>query len=93
MFSMSDITATLVDDAFRKNPMRWSLFYASSGATLIMFIILCTLSAWSVHLGRQVSAILADVEMLIPEIKDSLSLLQFMCEADNFTKTYGPCPL
>ena len=93
MSPMSDITAHLVDGSFRKNPVRWSLFYASSGATLIMFIILCTLSAWSVHLGRQVSAILADVEMLIPEIKNSLSLLEFMCKADNFTNTYGPCPL
>lgn len=91
---MNDITEQLVEShSFRKNPVRWALFYVSSGATLIMFVILCTLSAWSVHLGRQVSMILTDVELLIPEIKDSLTLLEFICKADNFTKRYGECPM
>lgn len=79
--------------SFKKNPVHWTLFYSSTAATIIMFIILCTLSAWSVHIGRQVSEILRDVEDLIPNISESLDLLVFICKSENFTSTYGACPL
>lgn len=78
--------------SFKKNPVHWSMFYASTFATLVMFIILCALSSWSIHIARQVSEILSDVDILIPEIKNSLSLLEFMCKSENFTKNYGVCP-
>lgn len=78
--------------SFKKNPVHWSMFYASTFATLIMFIILCALSSWSIHIARQVSEILSDVDILIPEIRNSLSLLEFMCKSENFTKNYGVCP-
>jgi hypothetical protein len=78
--------------SFKKNPVHWSMFYASTFATLVMFIILCALSSWSIHIARQVSEILSDVDILIPEIRNSLSLLEFMCKSENFTKNYGVCP-
>ena len=78
--------------SFKKNPVHWTMFYASTFATLVMFIILCALSSWSIHIARQVSEILSDVDILIPEIRNSLSLLEFMCKSENFTKNYGVCP-
>jgi len=90
---MSEMMEQFVESrSFRKNPVHWSLFYASTIATLVMFIILCALSSWSIHIAQQVSEILTDVDMLIPDIKDSLTLLEFICKSENFTKRYGGCP-
>lgn len=74
---------------FKDNPFKWSLFYTSAAATIVMFIILCTLSAWSVHLGNQVSQTLHDVDEIMPEIKETLALVKYICKMENFTKVYG----
>lgn len=90
---MSDMMEQFVESrSFKKNPVHWSMFYASTFATLVMFVILCALSSWSIHIAQQVSEILSDVQLLIPDIKESLSLLEFMCKSENFTKAYGDCP-
>ena len=91
---MSELLDELVASrSFRNNPLHWSLFYASAFATVVMFIILCALSSWSIHIARQVSTILVDVELLLPDIKESLALLEFMCKSANFTRSYGACPM
>lgn len=88
---------TLLDTfSFRRNRANYSLFYAASGATLVMFIILCSLSGWSVSIGQQINALvedghetLTDVQQLLPEAFKALKILQAMCKHENFTKTWG----
>lgn len=78
--------------SFRRNPVRWSLFYASAASSVFMFVILCTLSIWSIHIGSEVRETLNGVNEIVPEVKESLQMLQFICSHENFTKRYGSCP-
>ena len=82
--------------SFKRNPIKWSIFYGSAFATGIMFIILCSLSAWSISIGTQITEvvqqstqILSDVDAMLPKIEESIRLLETICEHENFTKTYG----
>jgi hypothetical protein len=82
--------------SFKRNPVRWSIFYGSAVATGTMFVILCALSAWSISIGTQITGvvhqstqILSDVDKMLPKIEESIRLLETICEHDNFTKHYG----
>lgn len=91
---MSDIVEQLIESrSFRRNPVHWTIFYVTASISTIMFIILCTLSAWSLHVGNQVSETLHDVQSLVPQIQESIHLLEYICKHDNFSKAYGKCPL
>jgi len=82
--------------SFKRNPIKWSVFYGSAIATGIMFIILCSLSAWSISIGTQITEvvqqstqILSDVDAMLPKIQESIQILEAICEHENFTKRYG----
>jgi hypothetical protein len=82
--------------SFRRNPIHWSIFYGTSLATIIMFIILCALAAWSISIGQQITSvvqqsteILSDIHVMLPEISNSIRILQLICKHDNFTSRYG----
>lgn len=82
--------------SFKRNPIGWSIFYATSAATVIMFIILVTLSVWSITIGHKITELvgqgsetLADVQEIMPQVKDSLRILHEMCKHENFTKSWG----
>jgi len=88
-----DIVERLIESrSFKNNPVTWSVFYVSSVVNVIMFCILCALSAWAVHLGQQASEMLSDIREITPEVRRSLELLRFMCHHRNFTRTWGECP-
>ena len=89
-------TALLDTFSFQNNRVNYSLFYAASGATLVMFIILCSLSIWSISIGTQINGLvrtghetLEDVQAMLPEARDALRILQVMCNHENFTKSWG----
>jgi len=82
--------------SFKRNPISWSIFYATSAATVIMFIILVSLSVWSIIIGQQITELvaqstetLADVQEIMPQAKDSLRIIREMCKHENFTKSWG----
>lgn len=93
----SNLRETLIDTfSFRRNRLNYSIFYSASAATLIMFVILCSLSSWSVSIGTEVNNLvstghetLEDVRQLLPEARDALRILQAMCRHENFTKRWG----
>ena len=89
----NDIVERLIESrSFKNNPVTWSVFYASSIVNVIMFCILCALSAWAVHLGQQASEILVDIREITPEVRRSLELLRYMCKHTNFSRVWGECP-
>ena len=93
----SELRDTLLDTfSFRNNRVNYSIFYAASGATMIMFIILCSLSGWSISIGQQINSLvqnghetLEDVQILLPEAHKALGILEAMCKHENFTKVWG----
>ena len=92
----------LVDSfSFRRNRVNYSIFYVASASTVIMFVILCTLSAWSVHIGHQISALVKEghetldyVQQILPDAEHALGILRVMCRHENFTRVWGndTCP-
>ncbi len=93
---------TLVDHfSFRRNKINYSLFYMASASSIVMFIILCTLSAWSVNIGMQITDLvqeghetLAYVKEILPDAEEALGILKVMCKHENFTRVWGndTCP-
>jgi len=92
----------LVDSfSFNKNKRRWTLFYVASTSSIVMFGILVGLSSWSVSIGSRVNDLvsqghetLEDVQKMLPDAEQALAILKFMCNHENFTRTYGhnACP-
>ena len=87
--------------SFKKNKINWTLFYAASGSSIVMLMILVGLSSWSVSIGSEINdlviqgqEILNDVEKLLPNAEQALELLKYMCSHKNFTRSYGKdaCP-
>lgn len=90
------LSAIYESRTFRKSPVRWLAFYGTTLATILMFVILCALSAWSISIGHrlsdvldQSSEILSDVDVIMPEVKNSLRIIKQMCLHENFTKRWG----
>ena len=89
----NDIVERLIQSrSFKQNPATWSIFYATGIVSVVMFCILCTLSIWTVNLGREASEMLSDIREITPEVRKSLELLRYMCKHENFTRKWGECP-
>ena len=93
--SHSPLREALADSfAFRKHKVNYSLFYVSSISTIIMFIVLCSLTSWSVYLGRQITNLVEEghstldyVKAILPDAEEALGILKVMCKHENFTKS------
>ena len=75
--------------SFKRNRLSWSIFYVTSVATVIMFIIIVALSAWSIAIGQQITELVLDMQTIMPQAKDSLRIVREMCQHENFTKKWG----
>ena len=79
--------------AFKHHRFQWVLFYAGSAATLISFIILCTISAWTLSVAREISAIVSTAGETLRDVETMLPILKDICRHSNFTRIYGDvCP-
>jgi len=75
--------------SFRRNPATWSAFYGASFATLVMFIILCTLSAWSITMAHNITDVVRQSKEILRDVEQMLPALRAICQHENFTKNYG----
>lgn len=82
--------------SFKHNPINWSIFYATSASIVIIFIILVALSVWSITIGQKIAELVAqgsetltDIQVLMPQAKESLRIVREMCRHENFTKAWG----
>ena len=87
--------------SFKRNKINWSIFYGTACATTVMFLILVSLSGWSISIGGEINNLVAqgqetltDVQRMLPDAVQALDILKFMCKHENFTRTYGhdACP-
>ena len=75
--------------SFKANPVRWGLFYGSAAATLLMFIILCSLASWSISVGAEISVLMKQASDILKDVEEMLPMLQTICKHENFTRSYG----
>ena len=93
----NNLRDTLLDTlSFKRHRVQYSLFYAASGATFIMFVILCSLSGWSVSIGQKVNELVADghetlqdLQEILPQGREALRIIRAMCRHENFTPVWG----
>lgn len=81
---------TLVESrSFKYHRVQWTLFYAASGATLVIFIILCALSAWTLGVAREINQIVSSTTGILADVEEMLPVLKAICTHSNFTRLYG----
>ena len=65
------------------------MFYASSIATAIMFVILCSLSIWSLSVAHKINSLVGKSADILDDVEEMLPILAAICKHSNFTRTYG----
>ena len=85
----SSLLETLQESrSFKRNPIKWSIFYGSAIATCIMFFILCGLSIWTLQVGHEITNIVTKSTEILNDVEEMLPWLQAICKHENFTKRY-----
>jgi len=85
-----NLMATLIESrSFKRNKLHWVTFYGASVATAIMFIILCSLSAWTLSVAHEINGVVAKSTAILNDVEKMLPILTAICDHENFTKRYG----
>ncbi len=78
----------------RENNYRF--FYAASGAAITSVIFLLVITGYTAftathvgHLMNDMSEVVEDIRVILPDARDSLRIIREMCKHENFTKTWG----
>lgn len=84
------LMATLIESrSFARNKLQWLIFYSSSIATGIMFVILCSLSAWTLSVAHEINGVVTKSTAILNDVEEMLPILTAICDHENFTKRYG----
>ena len=85
-----NLMATLIESrSFKRNKLQWVTFYSSSIATALMFIILCSISAWTLSIAHQINGVVTKSTEILSDVDEMLPILNAICDHENFTKRYG----
>ena len=78
----------------RENNYRF--FYVASGAAITSVIFLLVITGYTAftathvgHLMTDMSEVVEDIRVILPDVEDSIKLLRNICKHENFTKSYG----
>ena len=78
----------------RENNYRF--FYAASGAAIISVVFLLVITGYTAVTATRVgelitdmSEVVEDIRIILPDAKDSLRIVREMCKNENFTKSWG----
>jgi len=81
---------------FGSRENNYRLFYLSSCAAVSSLVILITVTSYTAataaHIGvlmNDMTEVIGDIRIMLPDVEDSLKLLKTICTHENFTKTYG----
>ena len=74
----------------------YRFFYVASGAAVSSLLILLIITGYTAYISTaagnlitDMNVVISDFQIIIPDIKSSLKLLETICHHENFTKTYG----
>ena len=83
------LESLLESRSFKYHKVQWTLFYAASGATLIIFIVLCALSVWTLGVAQEINHIVTSTTGILTDVEEMLPILKAICQHSNFTRIYG----
>jgi hypothetical protein len=74
----------------------YRFFYIASGSAVCSLFMLLIITGYTAYISTHVGDLMADMnivmddfEIIMPEIKNSLKILDDVCKHENFTKNYG----
>tara|TARA_B100000795_G_scaffold132725_1_gene99052 strand:- start:1442 stop:1738 length:297 start_codon:yes stop_codon:yes gene_type:complete len=74
----------------------YRFFYVASGAAVSSLVILLVITGYTAYISTMagnlivdMNEVIGDFQIIIPDIKSSLKLLETICDHENFTKAYG----
>ena len=74
----------------------YRFFYCTGGATILSLFLLFIITSYtayvSTHIGHlmtDMTEVLDDVNIILPDIEKALHVLEHLCLNSNFTKYYG----
>jgi hypothetical protein len=74
----------------------YRFFYVASGAAVSSLFILFIITGYTAYISTMagnlivdMNEVIGDFQIIIPDVKSSLKLLETICHHENFTKTYG----
>jgi hypothetical protein len=85
-----DLLKTLVASRdFKHHRCQWVLFYGGTFATVVSFVILCALSAWTLTVAHDISEVVRSTTSILLDVENMLPILKNICRHSNFTRYYG----
>ena len=74
----------------------YKYFYVTGCASITSLVILLVVTGYTAYVSTSVgylmndmNEIILDVNLMIPDIRDSLRIAKEMCRHENFTKSWG----
>jgi hypothetical protein len=74
----------------------YRFFYGASASAIGSFVILIIITGYTAyiathigHLMTDMNEVIQDIRIILPDVEESMKLLQTICEHENFTKSYG----
>ena len=71
----------------RENNYRF--FYGASAAAITSLFVLFVITGYTAYTATEINAVIADMNELLPDARDSLRIVKEMCKHENFTKSWG----
>jgi len=89
-YTPDNLMDTLIESrSFKRNKLQWIVFYGSSFATAVMFVILCSLSIWTLTLAHEINHIVTKSTAILNDVEEMMPVMRAICQHDNFTESYG----
>ena len=74
----------------------YRFFYAASASSVASLVILLVITGYTAYVSTNVGVLMTDmtevvddIRLILPDIEESIKMLQSICKHENFTKTYG----
>jgi len=74
----------------------YRFFYGASASAIGSLIILLIITGYTAyiathigHLMTDMDEVIQDIRIILPDVEESMKLLQTICKHENFTKSYG----
>lgn len=68
----------------------YRFFYGASAAAITSLIVLFVITGYTAYTATEINEVIADMNELLPDARDSLRIVKEMCKHENFTKIWGP---
>ena len=67
----------------------YRFFYGASASAILSLVVLFVITGYTAYTATEINEVITDLNELLPEARNSLSIIKEMCKHENFTKSWG----